>query len=109
MKTQMDNFKAAYRILSFLRKSEQFDEFDGESFTPEYFGLTGKQWASALERMIDDGHIKGVSIHFGVDDYAAISLSRPRITTKGLEYLEENSLMRKAARLAKGIREILPY
>jgi len=30
------------------------------------------------------------------------------ITSKGLEYLEENTLMRKAARLAKGIREILP-
>jgi len=104
----MDHFKTVYRILRFLKDSEQFDEFEGECFTPEYFGLTANQWASTLERMIDDNHIKGVSIRFGPDGHAAISLAKPRITTKGLEYLEENSLMRKAARLAKGIREILP-
>lgn len=104
----MDNFKTVYRILNFLKKSEQHDEFDDESFTAEYFGLTERQWELTLERMIDDGHIKGVSIRYGADDYAAVSLAHPRITTAGLEYLVENSLMKKAARLAKGIREILP-
>ena len=104
----MDSFKTVYRVLSFLKKSEQFDEFDDESFDAGYFGLTDRQWASALERMADDGHIKGVSVRHGADGYAVISLHNPRITTKGLEYLEENSLMRKAAILAKGIREVLP-
>jgi len=104
----MDNFKTVYRILNFLKKSELNDEFDDESFTSEYFGLTDRQWASTLERIIDDGHVKGVSIRFGADGYAVISISNPRITTKGLEYLVENSLMRKAARLVKGIREVLP-
>jgi hypothetical protein len=104
----MDNhFKTVYRILTFLKKSEQYDEFDGESFTPEYFGLTARQWALTLERMTDDGHIKGVCIRRGVDGYASVSLLQPRITSKGLEYLEENSLMRKAANLAEGIAEII--
>ena len=104
----MDNFKTVYRILNFLKKSEQFDEFDDESFTAEYFGLTDRQWVSTLERMIDDSHVKGVSVRYGADDYAMLGISHPRITTKGLEYLEENSLMQKAAQFAKGIREILP-
>jgi hypothetical protein len=104
----MDHFKTVYRILSFLKKSEQNDEFDDKSFTPEYFGLTDRQWALTLTRLIDDGHIKGVSVRTGADGYMMISLSAPMITTKGLEYLEENSLMRKAVNLIKGVKEILP-
>ena len=37
-----------------------------------------------------------------------IDLYNPSITLKGLEYLEENSLMKKAAKLAKGIAEVIP-
>jgi hypothetical protein len=35
--------------------------------------------------------------------YPRVALSRPELTLKGLEYMEENSLMKKAADLAKGI------
>ena len=61
-KKPMGNFKAVYRILNFLKKSEQFDEFDDESFDAGHFGLTERQWTSTLERMINDGLIQGVSL-----------------------------------------------
>ena len=35
--------------------------------------------------------------------YPKVSLARPEITLKGLEYLAENSLMKKAAQTAAGI------
>jgi len=98
----MDYFKAVYRILNFLKKSERNDEFDDESFTPAHFGLTERQWAMTLIRLIDDGHIKGVNVRIGASGYADVSIINPMITTAGLEYLAENALMRKAARLAKG-------
>jgi hypothetical protein len=101
----MDNYKAVYRILSFLEKSEQYDEFDGEDFNAEYFGLTDRQWASTLERMTDDGYIKGVVVRFGADGYPAVSVPQPRITSKGLEYLQDNAAMRKASNAAKGVTE----
>ena len=104
----MDNFKAVYRILNFLKQSEKNDEFDDECFNAGYFGLTDRQWCSTLIRAIDDGHVKGIVIKTGADGYSVISLSNPMITTVGLEYLAENSFMRKAAKLAKGIREVLP-
>jgi hypothetical protein len=100
----MDNFRAVYRISTFLRKSERYDEFDDESFTPRHFHLAEKQFALTLERMIDDGYIKGVSVKFGADGRPDYVLSAPRITSRGLEYLYENPLMREAARIAKGIR-----
>ena len=100
----MDSFKAVYRILNFLKMSELHDEFDDESFTPEYFGITERQFTSTLKRALDDGHIKGIILRTWGYGYAIENLSAPMITTAGLEYLEENSFMKKAARLAKGIR-----
>ena len=44
----------------------------------------------------------------GSDGEVCLSVSGIRITMKGLEYLQENSLMKKAANLAKGIAEIVP-
>ena len=35
--------------------------------------------------------------------YPRVALTRPELTLKDLEYLEENSLMKKAADIAKGI------
>lgn len=32
----------------------------------------------------------------------------PHITLQGLEYLQENSLMKKAAAFVKGVKEIVP-
>ena len=104
----MDYFKAVYRILRFLKDSEINDEFDSESFTAGHFGLTDRQWASTLERLLDDGHAKGITITIGADGYAIVSLPHPMITSKGLEHLAGNAFMRRAANLAKGIREILP-
>lgn len=37
-----------------------------------------------------------------------MSIGRLRLTLKGLEYLEENSLMKRAYRAAKGIKELIP-
>lgn len=37
-----------------------------------------------------------------------VSESRPRLTLKGLEYLNENSLMQRAMKMAKGIKDSIP-
>ena len=101
----MDNFEKVYRILNYLKESERSDEFDSDCFAAEYFGLTERQWSSTLIRMIDDGHVKGISVKSGADGYTMVSLPSPMITTKGLEYLSESALMRKAAGTVKGIEE----
>ena len=71
----MDNFKSVYRILSFLKKSEQNDEFDDESFEAGHFGLTDRQWAMTLARLIDDGHVKGIGVRIGADGYVKEKLN----------------------------------
>ena len=57
-----------------------------------------------MAMLLKEGYITGGETWNVMDcGYPRVALSRPELTLKGLEYLEENSLMKKAADLAKGI------
>jgi DNA-binding PadR family transcriptional regulator len=103
----MNNFKVIYRILRFLERSMDCEELDAEAFTPEHFRVSEQRWLQLLEMLRSSGYIDGVSVHRGADGDVVMSVSHPRITLKGLEYLQENSLMQKAAGIAKGISDIV--
>ena len=91
----MDNFKVIYRILHYREKAMDLDELDRSRLTPEALGVTERRWLALWEMLAKAG-------------YVDVEPSRnPRITLRGLEYLQENALMKKAAQLAKGIAEIL--
>ena len=91
----MDNFKVIYRILHYLEKAMDLDEIDEDRLSPETLGITPQRWAALWGMLAKEG-------------YVDVEPSRnPRITLRGLEYLQENALMKKAAQLAKGIAEIL--
>lgn len=54
--------------------------------------------------LLKEGYISGGETWNALEcGYPRVALTRPELTLKGLEYLEENSLMRKASDLAKGI------
>lgn len=60
--------------------------------------------AKEYEKVLKEGYITGGETWNAMDcGYPRVALSRPELTLKGLEYMEENSLMKKAADLAKGI------
>lgn len=105
----MDNFVAIYRILKALEASMDFEEFDERLISPEKLGITKERRDKLLIQMQKEGYISGISVVQYVN-LASLSVDIPNsisITIKGLEYLAENSLMTKAANLAKGVAEIL--
>lgn len=53
-------------------------------------------------------NFKGVSIKENIYGSTSCDCTRIKITLKGLEYLQENSLMRKAYNTIKGIEDIIP-
>ena len=56
----------------------------------------------------ENGYIKGVVVTETLDSQLPdVELGNVEITLKGLEYLEENSLMQKAKNLAKGVVDIV--
>ena len=104
----MDNFKAVYKILSALEKAMDLPEFDIMQVGPEQLQVTQERWARYLEMMADVGYIKGVSFSQDILGNTKVDTRNIRITLKGLEYLQENSIMQKIYRAAKGITDIVP-
>lgn len=104
----MDNFKIIYRILRQLEKAMDYDELDMDFISAEKFGITEQRWVAIIEMLVKEGYVTGISVKRSADGEICLSISDIRITLKGLEYLQENSLMQKAANLAKGIAEIIP-
>ena len=105
---RMDNFKVIYRILRYLEKAMDYDEPDMAFISAEHLKITEKRWLSIMEMLVRESYIVGIDIKRSADGETCVSISDVRITLKGLEYLQENSLMQKAENLAKGIVEIIP-
>ncbi len=103
----MDNFKIIYRILRFLEKAMDLEEVDTDRISAEALGISEQRWIAIMEMLIKERYIDGISLKRSSDGYTEVSLSAPRITLRGLEYLQENSLMRKAANLAKGVVDVI--
>lgn len=104
----MDNFKAVYKILSALEKAMDFPEFDVATIGYEKLGVSKERWARYIEMMADVGYIKGVRVYADITGETNVDCDDIRITLKGLEYLQENSIMRKIYNVTKGIKEVTP-
>lgn len=100
----MDNFKVIYKILKILERSMDIEEFDKASIARDRFDLTEPKWCRIIALLVSEGYVTGIEVWNSADcGYPRVALIRPEITLKGLEYLEENKFMKKAAEMAKGI------
>lgn len=104
----MDNFKVIYRILRYLEKAMDYDEADTSFISADALKISEQRWAAIMEMLVTEGYITGITVSRSRDGEVVISESNPRITLRGLEYLSDNSLMQKAAKIAKGIAEVIP-
>ncbi|MEG1536986.1 MAG: YjcQ family protein [Eubacterium sp.] len=104
----MDNFKIIYKILKALEKAMDVDVFDKTLISSETLGISDERWARIMKMMVDEGYVKGIiEVKYNGATTPMIKLFNPSLTLKGLEYLEENSLMKKAADIAKGIVDMM--
>lgn len=104
----MDNFKIIYRILRILEQSMDADEFNKDLLSAESLEISGNRRNAILEMLVSEGYVKGISILSAVGSKGVKIGPDTGITLKGLEYLNENSFMKKAASIAKGIKDIMP-
>jgi yjcQ protein len=103
----MDNFNIIYKILKHLEKAMDYDEFDMDFVSAEHLKISENRWVRIWEMLTEEGYVDGVNIKYGAQGDVVISVSNPRITLKGIEYLHENSLMKKASNIAKGIIDVV--
>lgn len=103
----MEQFKQIYRILSILHKAMDLEEWDSKLLSPEALGISLPMWSRLMAMLLKEGYITGRE-EWGTFDvgYPKVKLMRPEITLKGLEYLEENGLMKKAGEMIKEVIHI---
>lgn len=105
----MDNFKAIYKILTTLERAMDLPEFDIAEIAPEALKVSNERFCRYLEMLQDSGLVKGVNLFTDITGQMQLKNSkRIRITLSGLEYLQENSTMKKIYNAAKGVTDLLP-
>ena len=107
----MDVFNLIYRILKQIRALELSEEHDLALLFPDALKATEIERDNILLKMQEEGLIAGLVVIEEVDGkqrpFIMWERAMPRVTLKGLEYMEENSMMKKAKNLLKGFVEIV--
>lgn len=104
----MPNTKLIYGILALFDKYLDYDEPDWDELSASHFKVSERRFIAIMLMLLEAGYIDGIEpIGLGGGRYD-IKLMSPRITLKGLEYLENNDSMHKMYRLLKGIKDITP-
>ena len=104
----MEDFTIIYKILDALNKSNDLDRFSLDDIPAKRLGTSENRRLAILKMLLDSGYVTGFAIEEDVLGDYIVSNGRPRITLKGLEYLNENTVMKKVYKTLKGIKEITP-
>ena len=105
----MKQFQAIYRILKALSRAMGSETSPAAQIAPEVVGLSEAEWEQIMILLQQAGYINGVQWTQTMSDYSPrlVHPITPHITLKGLEYVEENVLMKKAANLIRGVVETI--
>ena len=104
----MDDFRAIYRILKTLSDAIDSEEFDLSRLSAEALGISPRRLNALLVMLSENGYVDGVeAVRYAssADPWPRARVGAPRLTLKGLEYLHENAVMRRCARVALGVVE----
>lgn len=92
-------------MLSFLRELN-----DGNIAKPEDYGLDKEEFYDIIDACQDAGYIKGARFSRGKGNHILIAfLENTKLTVKGMEYLNENSVIMQTYKGLKEIRDWLPW
>ena len=96
----MEAAKTIYKILSAFEKQLDAETFNSDFISPERLKISQTRRDRYIQMLEEEGYIKGITI---TDNNAGIivTIAKPRITLKGIEYLASNSTMHKAMEIIK--------
>lgn len=106
-KVMQEEFRLFYKILKRLKDGLKVESSDIDSISPESLNISPTYWRNLMDILVSNGYIKGVEVKRILGGDKRVYGTKPEITLKGLEYLEENNLMKRARNLAKGIGDII--
>lgn len=101
----MDNLKVVYKVLVEIETFMDSNRFDGTFL--EALKISEERRNRILQSMIGEGLIDGFE-RVNYPDGCGFKAIEPRLTIKGMEFLQENSAMQKKNGL-KDIKDVTPF
>ena len=102
-----------YQILAYLyTQLKNGDPVDADMLKNDspILGINEKYWVYIMENLARSGYIEGLQITspWGKDTIISL-LDECQITPLGIEYLCDNSFLKKAAEFLKDVKAIVPF
>lgn len=109
---QDDMYVIAYKILAYIydcmkrgaRPADSMLAHDGDMFRIEY-----SYWATIIKELVDKGYLNGVLVSKMSDGTLIVQFDDPKVTMEGVDFLKENSRMKKALAFLKDTKSALPF
>ena len=96
----MDDFKAMAKLLAAIKGSEGLPVFNMALVSESALGMPEAERDKAARRLYENGYIDGLKVIDGIDGQRVPFIywpgSKPSVTLKGLEYMEECKPLKKA-------------
>lgn len=99
-----DYFVLAYRILQYLyRCLKSGNSASHDALKPDALGVNARYGSYLLEHLAGDGYLSGVYV-----DEQTVCMGDVQITPRGIEYLMDGRMMKRAARFLRSARAVIP-
>lgn len=96
----MDDFKSMAKVLAAIKGSEGLPVFNMALVSEAALGMPEAERDKAARRLYENGYIDGLQVIDGIDGQRVPFIywpgSKPSVTLKGLEYMEECKPLKKA-------------
>lgn len=104
-----DYFKIVYVILKELYECKKAGEkIELINISAERFQINSGYLFNIIAELLENGYVKGPVIRTTKTGMAVSCMEDIDITMKGIEYLQENSMMKKVTEVLKNIKDIAP-
>lgn len=105
-----DYFVIVYRLLKYLYSCLKRGEKPEKAFlSKDEFSIPKNYWDYILLSLLNEGYIAGINPQNTKDGIAWGNVEDIIITPKGIEYLFDNSLIQKAKKTLKDIKDVVPF
>ena len=107
---QNDYFVIVYRVLKYLYDClKKGEKPEAEYLVASTYNIPENYWIYILLSLINEEYIKGIRVTHTKDGVIFGDLQEAIITPKGIEYLFENSLIEKAKKTLKDVKDMIPF
>jgi len=101
-----------YKVLVYLygcmkrgiRPDEEKISCGGDLFQ----GIPHAYWIQVMRELVDKDLVRGIAVFYS-DDAPSVIIHDPSVTLEGVEFMQENTMMRKAARFLKEVKDATPF